>query len=192
MITEQITFDAIDADTYEILKKIVNEACLKLLVDRKYIAVEENKDESYSVWIKEPLTEENSYRVFGIIKRKKYKYKVEMTRQQFAQIPPPDNAEVRKSKFKYKDNEGKVYEDYRYNVIFPLDSNNAEEYLYARLCYSLDKFEPSEKIGCCGKYVECSDNTACLHDNNFYARCCYYRKNLEAGLIFYGKNKNIS
>ena len=49
-------------------------------------------------------------------------------------------------------------------------------------------FEP---FGCCHKYVECSDAKKCLHDDLIYATACMYRKNLEQGRIFYGKNKNI-
>lgn len=49
-------------------------------------------------------------------------------------------------------------------------------------------FEP---FGCCHKYVECSDAKKCLHDDLIYATACMYRKNLEQGRIFYGKNRNI-
>ncbi|NLN49525.1 MAG: hypothetical protein GX154_10665 [Clostridiales bacterium] len=46
-------------------------------------------------------------------------------------------------------------------------------------------------FGCCEKYVTCSDERKCLHDDPVYATACYYRKDLLAGKIFYGKNKNI-
>lgn len=47
--------------------------------------------------------------------------------------------------------------------------------------------------GCCGRYLLCSNEKRCvMHDiDPIYARGCQYRKNLEAGKIFYGKNKNI-
>lgn len=46
-------------------------------------------------------------------------------------------------------------------------------------------------FGCCNSYVQCSDAGYCLHlKDREYWGCCY-RKNLEAGRIFYGKNKNI-
>ena len=48
-----------------------------------------------------------------------------------------------------------------------------------------------ESFGCCDKYVACSDAKKCLHDDLAYATACMYRKNLEAGRIFYGVNKNI-
>ena len=51
--------------------------------------------------------------------------------------------------------------------------------------------QPSETFGCCMRYTECSDAKICLHPNKQYSRGCIYRTNLEKGLIFYGKNKNI-
>lgn len=48
-----------------------------------------------------------------------------------------------------------------------------------------------ESFGCCGRYEECSDARQCLHPDKLYARACAYRKNLENGKIFYGKNKTI-
>lgn len=43
-------------------------------------------------------------------------------------------------------------------------------------------------VDCCSKYKECSDAMKCLHaDDPFYANCTY-RKKLEQGIVFYGKN----
>lgn len=48
-----------------------------------------------------------------------------------------------------------------------------------------------EPFGCCNDFIRCSDALRCLHlDNPEYVGCAY-RKNLEAGKIFYGKNKTI-
>lgn len=46
-------------------------------------------------------------------------------------------------------------------------------------------------IGCCHRYVECSDALHCLNDNIEISFSCAYRQNLLNGKIFYGKNKNI-
>lgn len=46
-------------------------------------------------------------------------------------------------------------------------------------------------FGCCNDFVRCSDAGACLKRNNPEYSGCLYRKNLEAGRIFYGKNKTI-
>lgn len=48
-----------------------------------------------------------------------------------------------------------------------------------------------EAFGCCSRYERCSDERKCVHDDLAYATACQYRSNLEAGKIFYGKNKNI-
>ena len=31
----------------------------------------------------------------------------------------------------------------------------------------------------------------CVHENKLYSKGCQYRRNLDAGRIFYGKNRNI-
>ena len=51
--------------------------------------------------------------------------------------------------------------------------------------------EAIERFGCCNSFIECSDKQRCLHDDDPFYRGCIYRKNLEAGRIFYGKNRNI-
>lgn len=48
-----------------------------------------------------------------------------------------------------------------------------------------------DPFGCCNDHVRCSDAGYCLHLKNEDYWGCIYRKNLEAGRIFYGKNKNI-
>ncbi len=50
---------------------------------------------------------------------------------------------------------------------------------------------PSEPFGCCNDFLQCSDAMKCLHTEDRFYNNCMYRKNLEAGRIFYGKNKNI-
>lgn len=46
----------------------------------------------------------------------------------------------------------------------------------------------ADVIGCCGLYLKCSDAKQCLHPDSPVSENCLYRKNLEAGRIFYGKN----
>lgn len=48
-----------------------------------------------------------------------------------------------------------------------------------------------EHFGCCNDFVRCSDARECLHKDNTEYLGCYYRQNLEAGRIFYGKNRNV-
>ena len=47
-----------------------------------------------------------------------------------------------------------------------------------------------ELFGCCSRYMECSDERKCVHPDRVFARDCAYKRNLENGKIFYGKNKN--
>lgn len=49
----------------------------------------------------------------------------------------------------------------------------------------------SDPFGCCSRYVECSDQKKCIHPDFIFAASCQYKRNLEQGRIFYGKNKNI-
>lgn len=48
-----------------------------------------------------------------------------------------------------------------------------------------------EPFGCCHRYTACSDALKCLHPNFLTSLACAYKKNLEAGRIFYGRNKTI-
>lgn len=48
-----------------------------------------------------------------------------------------------------------------------------------------------ESFGCCHRYVECSDALKCLHPDFLTSLACSYKKNLDKGRVFYGKNKNI-
>lgn len=49
----------------------------------------------------------------------------------------------------------------------------------------------SRDIGCCSHYEECSDASHCINTNIEIVLSCAYRQNLNAGKIFYGKNKNM-
>lgn len=46
-------------------------------------------------------------------------------------------------------------------------------------------------FGCCNNFLECSDAKKCTYPNKLFASGCLYRKNLENGKIFYGKNRNV-
>ena len=47
-----------------------------------------------------------------------------------------------------------------------------------------------EHFGCCARYVQCSDERKCLNPDFLMSLACAYKRHLEAGRIFYGKNKN--
>lgn len=46
----------------------------------------------------------------------------------------------------------------------------------------------SDAFGCCSRYRQCSDVGKCLIPEENYSVNCLYRKSLESGIIFYGKN----
>lgn len=48
-----------------------------------------------------------------------------------------------------------------------------------------------ETFGCCSRYLTCSDERKCVHPDRLFSRACSYRKNLENGRVFFGKNRNI-
>ena len=53
---------------------------------------------------------------------------------------------------------------------------------------SVASFSAKDAFGCCSSYAACSDAKACLIADRDYSINCLYRKNLEKGHIFYGKN----
>ena len=48
-----------------------------------------------------------------------------------------------------------------------------------------------DSFGCCSSFKECSDAGHCLHTDDPDYWGCQYKRNLEKGRIFYGKNKTI-
>lgn len=66
------------------------------------------------------------------------------------------------------------------------------EYIEKLFAYELKNYVSKEpSFGCCSRFNECSDAKECVHENKLYACACQYKKNLDAGRIFYGKNRNI-
>lgn len=54
---------------------------------------------------------------------------------------------------------------------------------------SIERF-PKE-WDCCSRYVACSDAKKCIHPDLSFALACGYRRILNKGIIYYGKNRNI-
>lgn len=48
-----------------------------------------------------------------------------------------------------------------------------------------------DTFGCCSSYQKCSDAKKCVRADSMFSLGCTYRKHLEKGRIFYGKNRNI-
>ena len=65
-------------------------------------------------------------------------------------------------------------------------------YLKQNTVYAIENYVSKEPVfNCCSRYEECSDVKKCVHSNMLFSRACMYRKNIEDGKIFYGKNRNI-
>lgn len=77
------------------------------------------------------------------------------------------------------------------HVIFKDYSKDMIKYLTNNIHFCLKHYVPSHHFGCCSEYLSCSDNKKCVHVNKLYARGCAYRRHLELGDIFYGKNANV-
>lgn len=74
---------------------------------------------------------------------------------------------------------------YEYN-----DKNLLISALTETIIAFVNEYTPSEQFGCCHRYIECSNAKKCIAPDKLHAKRCQYRKNLENGRIFYGKNAN--
>ncbi|WP_024833808.1 hypothetical protein [Ruminiclostridium josui] len=50
---------------------------------------------------------------------------------------------------------------------------------------------PQGSFDCCSSFMKCSDEWACVYADHPLFTGCTYRKKLESGICFYGKNQNI-
>lgn len=82
-------------------------------------------------------------------------------------------------------------------AIYQINLNDAKDLnLHIQLIFKgIDKFVydnyTTYTFGCCSRFVACSDAKHCIHPDELHAKGCIYKTNLDAGRIFYGKNKNI-
>lgn len=97
-------------------------------------------------------------------------------------IDDPLNISPRASQ--YKDGSWKLPADHDLNYDRFVDLMSAR-------CKDLYDANSSFSFGCCNDFRRCSDARRCLKADDPDYRGCLYRKNLEAGRIFYGNNKNI-
>jgi len=184
----------IEATQYVGWKKSLSDVLCKLIVDLnlppKSLDIKanynRNKDEvtSYSICIYEPdLIEDkrsaDRYSVVSRISEKVDMLSVEPKNQdELINLELPEDAKL------YSPNKAPAY--FRINQT----SENLIPYFEKSVKYALDNY--SSKAGsfsCCARYEECSNEKKCIHPNQLYSTACAYRKNLESGKIFYGKNK---
>lgn len=143
-----------------------------------FLTLIENKGESRSLWIVEPLSKRKSKMILSTETkgRKGQKYlsvivkaaKISSfeTPECAELVPDPNDTAVCRLNFKQIDEE-------------------ITAYLHDLIQSYVNQFEPSDKFGCCHRYRECSSAGKCIHPDQFYSKACWYRKNLEDGRIFY-------
>lgn len=165
-------------DIKPIIESCASEISRKLATPEKFISIVENEDSSISVWLSELTTGRKTKLAFKVSSkgRKGQKYlsfSVRKGTQEKITLSPEAVVKKQKSKPLYAD------------ICFPCGHSDFGDLISQLISYAVETFEPSDKYGCCDKYSECSRAGKCLHDNLFYAKACWYRKNLEKGNIFY-------
>lgn len=180
-------------DSEEIIcdqKSINNEIVEKILEASKNIACKNGIDEKYiQLYIrmkKDSISEISSY-------------SVKLDKNQIVLIPFKCTCIKISRKMRNKinvPNDIQIKEIKSLPIISELRFKNLNENFFSLISdctqYAIDNYKPLDHFGCCGKYLECSNEKKCLHDDIFYAKRCGHRKNLEAGRIFYGINRNIT
>lgn len=78
------------------------------------------------------------------------------------------------------------------HIVFSEGDSSVFDYIKENIVWCLKNYRSKEKsFGCCSQFNRCSDEKRCVHQNKLYSTACMYRRNLEAGKIFFGKNRNI-
>lgn len=172
-----------------LLEKIITD---KELPD-KGLRLRENKNkntDSYSVLISEPPYPVGSERLGGEqsimkIALKANCYDIDILQSVYQNITCPPNTT-------YKELKKTGNAPQHIIVSFAADDSDFYDYIQSVILYRLAHYHTAEStFSCCSRFNQCSDAKKCVHENKLYSTACIYRKNLEAGHIFYGKNRNI-
>lgn len=203
--TDQLSFTEVsvqdEPEIYKYLPQMVEEVCAEQNMPSSFIQIifnedkkkdkpQKDKPKSKSVWICDPewmldFKGKRTQMAFNILEGKKgFEVTLSIGRFQMRDfVPAPTVAEIKNASQGAKK---------KTTLIFPIDCiEECKEYLKAVFAWELKHFMPAYTFGCCSKYEQCSDERKCLHANPMYSRGCAYRYNLEAGRIFYGKNRNV-
>ncbi|MCR5011389.1 MAG: 3'-5' exonuclease [Lachnospiraceae bacterium] len=69
---------------------------------------------------------------------------------------------------------------------FEQDSDELIDCLIECIHYGINNYVPKATgFACCSRYQLCSDSKRCIHPNMLYAKACQYRRNIEAGNVFF-------
>ncbi len=141
---------------------------------------------SYSVMIHEssyPLGAYTSSEISTLLVTEKYK--IDIALRTFNNVPCPENVTIKMPKSKAATNA-------HVTISFPVDNPDFYAYINHIVLYRLEHYSTKQpSFSCCDKFTKCSDAKKCVHENKLYSTACTYRRNLENGRIFYGKNRNV-
>lgn len=102
----------------------------------------------------------------------------------FYKIPVlSDPAAITTRYSQYKDRSYKLIVDSSFDYDAFID-------VMAERCSAIYTDSLTASFGCCNDFYICSDALKCIKADDPYYKGCMYRKNLEAGRVFYGKNRN--
>ena len=150
----------------------IKESILSNVLDSTYhpfLSVVENKDKSISIWAKTALIA-----------------KIKLTR----------NGGSIEVKNKYIEMFPKERISKKNDVLSVVEIHNISDvtewsYVLSELYMTILAEMGTARFGCCSRYEDCSNAKECLHPDKTIAAACAYKKNLESGRIFYGRNKNV-
>jgi len=156
------------------IRELSHKAALNLEMPDGFFELVENQ-KSHSLWIVEPMTKARAQMVLTVERRGKsgQKYGRLITKKTVLD-------KIGEIDFFTSNNDSTL----SYLDINDLTSDHSIK-LWKIICHCAESFTPSERFGCCHLFRECSIARKCLHSDLFYARACWYRKNLENGKIFY-------
>lgn len=194
-ITEGVISESLKVSIENMLKKIVQERDLpnQSLYLMENFGRDKNSVTSYSVCIYEPEYPMNSTSkkdntrnsiVLNFKNASNQKIELLVGKKQFDNIDKPEEAEIKHLES----------DTLNVHILFSIEYSSALILYIKKLTeHALDNYKPiANTFGCCNKYIECSNEKHCIHENQLYSKACEYRKYLEAGIIFYGKNKTIN
>lgn len=199
MMEQLSLFDVANRTIYDDIQDLLDEVIASHNLPQKSIHLYSNisakgknagKETSKSICIYEPEypprkdVVENPGKNFVIMNIKSAKddnLELLIRNKQFDLIDTPNSATVKR----LKSDTSFVH------VLFENEDKAVLDYIKDNVLYCLANYEATSNFGCCSRFVECSDAKKCVHENKIYSMGCKYRKNLEAGRIFYGKNRNI-
>lgn len=184
---------------YDMLQEIIEQQ--ELPINSLYLASnishageKKGQEINKSICVHEPDYPAGSHNVdrigkndtFALIEYKEYKtkencYRLKIKDSLFTESDVPSDATTNKS-----DSLGGFTQ-----IIFPLDSESIYEFLRRVVLKGLVAYESNSSFACCSRFNDCSDAKKCVHENKLYSKGCKYRVHLEAGRIFYGKNRNV-